>query len=353
MNPNKDLFPILVHNNLCEEYELAWIEVLTFSTIICNLIALKEMRTTRNLKRWMKRENIYTRNRPQLHVQMKTHKWTLKEMKQIPIYHRTGVLEQTFVRMYNNIKRDMLKLKKQSLPAPVSLLITLHYLRHYPKILMLSDIYHTHPSTIWRTIKRTCGILATMESIRWPLNFETNLDRLVGAIDCSSHPRSRVHPEQYYWYRADKGYHFMTSQLVVSLDGQILDVALGKGHNNDQGMYKLTKMNEFLTLQDYQLVADGGYSASALITPDEEMGKAWNYNQKLLRLIVEYVLMFTKCFEFARAKVRVSPEIQTLGLLATFQIAAEDLKSCPLTAPSNKILTNNYRVIWETPQKKS
>ena len=63
-----------------------------------------------------------------------------------------------------------------------------------------------------------------------------------GAIDCTSHVRNRVHPWSTEYYRGDKHAHFITAQLVCALRGTLWDVALGPGHNNDQGMMHITGM---------------------------------------------------------------------------------------------------------------
>jgi hypothetical protein len=66
-------------------------------------------------------------------------------------------------------------------------------------------------------------------------------------MTCTSHYRNRVHPRQGDYYRGDKHAHFLNAQVVVDLDGTILHVALGLGHNNDKGMFILTGMKEYVT----------------------------------------------------------------------------------------------------------
>ena len=54
-----------------------------------------------------------------------------------------------------------------------------------------------------------------------------------GAVDCT-HRRNRIHPGQSKYYRGDKNYHFIASQVTVGFSGMYAHVFLALGHNNDQ-----------------------------------------------------------------------------------------------------------------------
>ena len=93
-------------------------------------------------------------------------------------------------------------------------------------------------------IYEVCTHLSTIE---WPRDWTSIPVGFMGAqfiIDCTSHPRKRVHPGQHLFYRGDKGFHFLTAQVIVDIYGYPLHVAIGLGHNNNKGMYKLSGKKE-------------------------------------------------------------------------------------------------------------
>jgi len=55
------------------------------------------------------------------------------------------------------------------------------------------------------------------EPDQWPLATQPGFEGVVGAIDCTSHFRCRVHPRQGDYYRGDKGGHFLTAQVMFIL----------------------------------------------------------------------------------------------------------------------------------------
>jgi hypothetical protein len=122
----------------------------------------------------------------------------------------------------------------------------------------------------------------------------------------------------------------MAAQVTTGLNGKIFNVALGKGHNNDQGMLELTGMKDFLYQNQVKLLADGGYRYMNLVTPDETRGVAWNNTQMGLRPVVETVIGYVKGWDAAAATFRHAPEIQQLALACIYEIAAARFKITPL-----------------------
>lgn len=150
-----------------------------------------------------------------------------------------------------------------------------------------------------------------------------------GAIDCTVHKRNRVFGVSELFYRNDKKSHFISGQLVVSLEGKILEVSLARGHVNDQGFYNITGTSAFLQKKAVALLADGGYrDKHALVTPDMN-NNFMSYIQSFLRLTVEHINSETKSFNFANDKVRCGPEMQMLGLMAIYKIVALKLELFP------------------------
>jgi hypothetical protein len=148
----------------------------------------------------------------------------------------------------------------------------------------------------------------------------------VGAIDCTFHRCARVVGEQELYYRGDKACHFISAQLIVTFDGRILEVALAKGHNNDQAVYKLTSVATTLQENNAILLADGGYfDHKNLVISNPNLAQG-HYLQKFLRLMVEHINKETKDYEFARVKARCSIEFHQLGLNAIYRVVAFKLK---------------------------
>ena len=149
-------------------------------------------------------------------------------------------------------------------------------------------------------------------------------------MDCGSHFRCRVHPRQADWYRYDKAGFFITAQVVCDLYGRVLKVCLGMGHNNDQGMFKITEMEKFLEMHNIKILGDGRYHHYLLVTPDENKSREWNNKQKALRSCVETVISVSKCWEFAAGKVRINPELQQIGLMVIYFFVAIMMREFPL-----------------------
>lgn len=76
-----------------------------------------------------------------------------------------------------------------------------------------------------------------MELFPFKLGDDSRFCIVHGAVDCTTHRRDRVHPGQWFYYRGDKHYHFIASQVVTSLAGFFCSIYTGFAHNNDQGIY--------------------------------------------------------------------------------------------------------------------
>jgi hypothetical protein len=60
------------------------------------------------------------------------------------------------------------------------------------------------------------------------------------------------------------------------------------------------------------------------------MSRAWNNEQKAHRSIVETVIGNVKNWAIAKSVFRGTPEMQTMGLLVAYQLAARKLYNSPL-----------------------
>lgn len=211
--------------------------------------------------------------------------------------------------------------------------MVLHWLRDYPKLKNLSAIYGLAKSTISREIQHILPkIYAVLNYINFPsiTPCPSNFEQVIGALDCSAHLRYRVHPRQADYYRGDKHCFFIGAQLLVSLTGVPWRVDLSLGHNNDQGVFNLSKMRDFIEEKQICLLADRGYSHHRLVTPDDHRPEVWNNLQKSLRSKVELVIGLTKNFSLAAAVFRGPPEQQEVALIICYQLEAMMLQEYPL-----------------------
>ena len=128
-------------------------------------------------------------------------------------------------------------------------------------------------------------IYESLDAIRWPPQFYAHpFEQTQAAIDCTSHFRNRVHPRQADYYRYDKHGFFFSAQILCGLGGELFDVQIGLGHNNDRGMLKLTGLKQKFIEEGSKILGDRGYSWP-IITPDETKSISWNNQQKALRSV--------------------------------------------------------------------
>ncbi|KAM9999823.1 hypothetical protein ACTFIZ_008276 [Dictyostelium cf. discoideum] len=63
-------------------------------------------------------------------------------------------------------------------------------------------------------------------------------------------------------YRSDKGFHFISSQLIVCLETQrIVDVVIGKGRNNDPGLANKSATTDLIVNNGLRVLGDSTYSS--------------------------------------------------------------------------------------------
>jgi len=254
------------------------------------------------------------------------------DISTINIFDRTGVFEDDFEWIYQQIKDEIVQPRTTyqserrtatSLSPRARLLLILHWLRHYPRYTIL----HILPI-----------LYTTLKGIAWPQEwFASGAFGTHGSVDCTSHYRWRVHPRQSDYYRGDKHAHFLTAQVgkrgfielllittilkVVSDHlGDYQNVTLGLGHNNDQGMFRLTELDKHIEENDLYLLADGGYRHHRLITP-ATVPRSMEATQKDERSLVETSIGVAKGFSFAADVVRHSPEIQEVGTMVVYELA--------------------------------
>jgi len=214
------------------------------------------------------------------------------------------------------------------------MLMVLDWIRNYPSYYSLGATYGISSSTVCKEINHIVPLLMEtlndMNIIKWPDSFKEGFEGSVGAIDCSSHFRNRVHPGQANYFRHDKAAFFLTVHAVTGLDGCIYSVCIGLGHNNDKGMLILSGMKSILQSQKFKLLADGGYSLRLfLITPQEILSPEWN-RQKAARSVVEVIFSHIHAWKAADINFKQCPETQAMVLMTIYQLEALKLLQFPL-----------------------
>lgn len=186
---------------------------------------------------------------------------------------------------------------------------------------------------IWDTIPKLYVVLRndihlpTQQQVAgMPLVFTAS-----GAIDCTTHLRNRVHPWSTEYYRGDKHAHFITAQLICSLEGKMWDVALGPGHNNDQNMLHITEAEQTILHQlATRLLADKGYTSDAVVRPDDLNDPELCERHAAYRSVVEQAFALVHLYAAATLKFRASPELQEMVLIIIYALVASKIQIVPL-----------------------
>ncbi|KAL6051489.1 DDE Tnp4 domain-containing protein [Balamuthia mandrillaris] len=261
------------------------------------------------------------------------------------LYEETGLFYDEFERLFLKVKDELCKPRRKGQPTsnhlhcgrtiltPRSrLVLALNWLRDGGLHRRLQRSYQVSRATVCREVHHVLPILySALNEIQLPLQWPVyHFEMVAGAIDCTSHYRCRVHPGQALYYRGDKHGHFLSAQVVCTLDGEILDVQLLLGHNNDKACYKLSGIRVLLHQNGIRLLADDGYSDCMLVTPTYRNNRRWQQAQKDHRSIVEVAIGMVQNFRFAREKARQSPAVQAMALLVCYQLTNIYLKKYPL-----------------------
>lgn len=123
--------------------------------------------------------------------------------------------------------------------------------------------------------------------------------------------------------------------IVQDKPRRILNVAFGLGHNNDQGLMKLTELEAFMEKYNLKFLGDGGYHHYRIVTP-ESVPAELEQLQKDERSVVEIIIGLVKGFEVAAGTFRQSPELQQFTLAVVYELT--QLKLLDETVLHNLIL---------------
>jgi hypothetical protein len=231
--------------------------------------------------------------------------------------------------------KDGAKKRVSSLSVEAGVALTLEFLKSAETPRKIAKKYKIPKSTVDRVLHYyMIRLRATLDFIgdeNTGINFTAGRFNTEGSIDCSTHPRDRVHPGEDQYYRSDKGIHFLTSQAVIDHLGYYFRMTVASGHNNDQGLTHITQLAAFMERFKIQrLLADLGYSGDLFVRPismeqqliqgvDAYLRQAVK-DQAAERSLVEHVNSWVKNWKFAEKKCKMGPEMQAIGLIVCAQL---------------------------------
>ena len=81
--------------------------------------------------------------------------------------------------------------------------MVLYWLREHPKYRVLAHKFNISTATCWKEIQFILPkILNSVHGeIAWSPDLQATWEGVSGAVDCTAHPRTRVHPRQADYYR--------------------------------------------------------------------------------------------------------------------------------------------------------
>lgn len=328
------VFSINLHHQMGTELDLALNLLLSLQTAL--IIIIQNISTYLCLAKWDHIDSHLKRTRhlrrpfkisPRKGRVIPPRMLRYQSLGLVDIYDRTGIERSTFSRILAKIREDLegprtgRRKIRVTLSTQKRLLMVLHWLREYLKFKTMAQLYGVSRFFVKREIRHQMPILfVNLNWIGWPGEYDINPIGAHAAIDCTAHQRLRVHPKSADYFRGDKRINMMVTQLVVGFNGAIYEIAVGKGHNNDQAMFNITGMKLQTELNQLTLLADRGYLHHRIITP---ASVDWSTCASSHRVIVENVISQVKKFAAASAVFRQSPQIQSLAIIVCCELVAE------------------------------
>jgi len=158
----------------------------------------------------------------------------------IKFWYLTGEIIETFqeivIRMRLPIlafqRRNAARLRIQRLTIRNRILLTMIWLRRYPRLQTLASMFSVDITYVSRSVKDIIPLMLEVfvNEIKWPTanewrswqNHWKKFPTCVGIIDGTTHAIWRPSRRQSLFYRGDKKKHFMASHLIVTPDGMIV-----------------------------------------------------------------------------------------------------------------------------------
>ncbi len=223
------------------------------------------------------------------------------------------------------------------------LLMALMWLRIYPTYEVLGFVFDLHKSNIGRNL---VGVLAVLhevlgDDIQWPeksqrkrkmADFMQDFPEVAAIVDATEQPLQRPQDQaiQKAHYSGKKKRHTLKTQVVVSPDGELMDVSQTvPGSQHDKKLYDESGVDDYLD-EDEAMMGDSGYQGiqqghqailpikkpkGGELTPEQ---KAHNRRVSRIRVVVEHTIAQIKTFRVMAAVYRHVRE----GYNNIFQIVA-------------------------------
>ena len=253
-------------------------------------------------------------------------------------WYLTGETPESFLNLLNQVWVDITRPRNVRLnhpPMPPGffnrtkltlvnrLLVVIIWLRQYPTLFLLSEMFHVSVTTICDEIHHVLPILRfhLQHEIQWfapeeidrQRGFWPEIPNAVGALDCTIHRIERPTENQGRYYRGDKRCHFVNTLCICDTEGRIRHIEAGySGHWNDTVVYYFSRVanGELQLPANTFLLADGGFPAQhPLLVP-------YQANQVLhnpaLALVNEIQRSYRSIIERVQGDVKVSRAVASL-----------------------------------------
>lgn len=281
---------------------------------------------------------------------------TLLLRRYINVHDATGLdgddFNELFARVGDRIAAPRRRNGTQGVRATAAGLLTedrlflaLTVLRNNPFYHEIAREYQVSRSFVSRDVRHIIPIICSAldNEIAFPTE-EPPLDIDVhahGMIDCTAHWRNEVSPDgvgiDHSLYRFDIGMPNIGAQVVASLDGIPWHVTFFYGHNNDQGIYNQTHMDDELVRRNLWLLCDLGYIGERLVRTDldwrgEGDDPYFPAKHRALRATIERLFWFIQSWSVAGHVSRLPLVMHIYCLDAIWKLGTMLLKRNPLIA---------------------
>ena len=141
---------------------------------------------------------------------------------------------------------------------------------------------------------------------------------------------------QHLFYCGDKGFHFLTAEVITCPWGFLLCVVIAYGHNNDKGLFNSGSRGIIERLNITGL-AGRGYLHPQRVRPDNSQMASrsrvtvdkFGACHSKHRAPGEIINSLSKIYNFASGCVTQSPEFQAYGLMIVYYLTGEILLDSP------------------------
>ena len=276
-------------------------------------------------------------------------------------------------------KRKRARSQEETMPIEEVLSMTLFWLREYPSMILLSALFHRHPRTLVKFLKRMIKSLKEVlkNEVTWPTEEEwadilkkfnpllpSSLEGCVAVVDGSEFKIQRPSKEPYQWkhFSVKKKQHSLNALFIVLLDGRIIYHSPLDAGSCDQNLWNKLELRKRFEGKTYGIMGDGGFTFNqktddvvirgevpkkkpkkTKANPNPMLSSEEKERNKVLssyRVIVENTLGQLKHWKILSGKFRhytASSPIQKISFEDILDVCTgftnQKLKSSPLRAP--------------------